>query len=56
MFLLYIDPGTCSIFLSLFIGIETSAIFGLRALIIKLQFILSGGKIDKNELTEGPWS
>lgn len=49
MFLLYIDPGTGSMLLSLFIGIATAAIFGLRALIIKLQFILSGGKIDKNE-------
>lgn len=45
---LYIDPGTGSMLLSLFIGIATAAIFGLRALFIKLQFILSGGKTDKN--------
>lgn len=49
MFLpLYIDPGTGSMLLSLFIGIATAAIFGIRAFIIKLQFIFSGGKIDKN--------
>lgn len=44
---LYIDPGTGSMLLSLFIGIATAATFGLRALFIKLQFLFSGGKIDK---------
>ena len=45
---LYIDPGTGSMLLSLFIGIATAAVFGLRALFIKMQFIVSGGKTDKN--------
>ena len=40
----YIDPGTGSMLLSLFIGIAAAAVFGIRALIIKLQFIFSGGK------------
>lgn len=44
---LYIDPGTGSMLLSLFIGLATAATFGIRAFIIKLQFIFSGGKIDK---------
>ena len=47
MLLLYIDPGTGSMLLSLFIGIATAAVFGLRALFIKFQFIFSGGKTDK---------
>lgn len=52
MFLLYIDPGTGSMLLSLFIGIATAGIFGLRALFIKLQFIFSGGKINKDSFSE----
>lgn len=47
MIFLYIDPGTGSMLLSLFIGIATACIFGLRALFVKLQFIVTGGKIDK---------
>lgn len=46
-FLLYIDPGTGSMLFSLFIGIATAAVFGLRALFVKLKFVLSGGKTDK---------
>lgn len=46
-YLLYIDPGTGSMLFSLFIGIATAAVFGLRALFVKLKFILSGGKTDK---------
>lgn len=48
--LLYIDPGTGSMLLSLFIGIATAATFGLRTLFIKLQFLLSGGKTEKNSM------
>lgn len=43
---LYIDPGTGSMLFSLFIGITTAAVFGLRKLFIKLKFILSSGKRD----------
>ena len=46
-FLLYIDPGTGSMLFSLFIGIATAAVFGLRALFVKIKFILSGGKTNK---------
>ena len=46
---LYIDPGTGSMLFSLFIGIATAGIFGLRALFLKLKFILSGGKLSKEE-------
>lgn len=44
MMLLYIDPGTGSMLLSLFIGLATAATFGLRALFLKLHFFLIGGK------------
>lgn len=43
---LYIDPGTGSMLFSLFIGIATAAIFGIRALFLKLKFLMSGGKAD----------
>lgn len=46
-YLLYIDPGTGSMLFSLFIGIATAAVFGLRALFVKLKFIFSGGKTEK---------
>lgn len=44
MFLLYIDPGTGSMLFSLFIGIAAAAVFGIRALLVKIKFLLSGGK------------
>lgn len=44
---LYIDPGTGSMLFSLFIGIAATATFALRALFIKIKFILSGGKAEK---------
>ena len=47
LFPLYIDPGTGSMLFSLFIGIAAAVSFGLRALFIKLRFILSAGKADK---------
>ncbi|MCH5283683.1 MAG: CDP-glycerol glycerophosphotransferase family protein [Treponema sp.] len=47
LFPLYIDPGTGSMLFSLFIGIAAAASFALRALFIKLRFILSAGKAEK---------
>lgn len=44
---LYIDPGTGSMLFSLFIGIATAAVFGLRTLIVKLKFLFSRGKTDE---------
>lgn len=48
---LYIDPGTGSMLFSLFIGIATAAVFGLKALFVKLKFIFNGGKADENAST-----
>lgn len=46
---LYIDPGTGSMLFSLFIGIATAGIFGIRTLYSKLRFIFSGGKVHDND-------
>ena len=47
---LYIDPGTGSMLFSILIGIVAAASFGLRAVFLKLKFLLSGGKaIEKSE-------
>lgn len=45
--LLYIDPGTGSMLFSLVVGIAAAVTFGLRALAVKLKFIMSGGKAEK---------
>lgn len=44
MTFLYIDPGTGSMLFSLAIGIVTALVFALRALAVKVRFVLSGGK------------
>lgn len=49
---LYIDPGTGSMLFSLFIGLATAAVFGLKALFVKIKFMLSGGKIIPSETIE----
>lgn len=52
---LYIDPGTGSMLFTLAIGIATTSVFAFRALIIKLRFILSGGKTDKLNQNKIPY-
>ncbi len=52
MIALYIDPGTGSMLISLAIGIAAALTFGLRALFIKLQFIFTGGRVDKSKSRE----
>jgi len=52
MIALYIDPGTGSMLISLAIGIAAALTFGLRALFIKLQFIFTGGRVDKSKLRD----
>lgn len=44
MMLLYIDPGTGSMLFSIVIGLVTMLYFVGKAAIIKLKFIISGGK------------
>ena len=56
IFPLYIDPGTGSMLFSLFIGIAAVATFGARALLIKLKFLFSGGKVlDIDKTTRIPY-
>lgn len=50
---LYIDPGTGSMLFSIVIGLATAFVFGFRALIIKLKFVIGRGKqteVDKKRL------
>lgn len=51
--LLYIDPGTGSMLFTIIIGIASAGIFFLRALIIKLKFVFSGGKAANEEKNAG---
>ena len=48
MVLLYIDPGTGSLLFTILIGLLGTAAFLLRNVLIKLRFLLSGGKQEKN--------
>lgn len=52
---LYIDPGTGSMLFSLAIGIATAGVFAVRALALKVKFIFSGGKIEKQDLNKIPF-
>ena len=50
---LYIDPGTGSMLFSLFVGLATTAVFAVRALLIKIKGIVGRGKqteLDKSHL------
>lgn len=51
---LYIDPGTGSMLFSLAIGIATAGVFAIRALALKIKFIFSGGKIEKQDTNKIP--
>lgn len=51
--LMYIDPGTGSMLFSLLIGLAATAVFGLRALIVKIKFGL--GKKEKSEGNRIPY-
>lgn len=51
--LLYIDPGTGSMLFTILIGVIGAAFYALRNLIVKIQFVLSGGreaKMNENKL------
>ena len=50
----YIDPGTGSMLFTVLVGILGVAVYGARSLIMKLQFVLSGGKQEKNNQSRIP--
>ena len=45
---LYIDPGTGSMLFSLLIGLAAALVFAVRALSVKIKFILTGGRAKKD--------
>lgn len=47
--LYYIDPGTGSMLFTILIGVISAGIYGMKNLIIKLRFVLSGGKATQRE-------
>lgn len=49
--LLYIDPGTGSMLFSILIGLAAAAVFGAKALFLKLKFLLTGGKDAKDAIS-----
>ncbi len=44
--MLYIDPGTGSMLFAIFIGIVTSLVFLVKGLILKIKFLLHGGRAE----------
>lgn len=51
---LYIDPGTGSMLFTVIIGVVSVVVFGLRKLIFKIKFVLSGGRAQKVSSTKIP--
>lgn len=45
----YIDPGTGSMLFTIFIGIVTSMLFLWKKLVLKLKFVLNGGRSEVSE-------
>ena len=52
--LLYIDPGTGSMLFSILIGIVGTLVFFGQQVILKIKFIISGGKIQKINTSKIP--
>jgi hypothetical protein len=53
--LLYIDPGTGSMLFTILIGVVSTLFFFLKKVKIKIKFILSGGKTDKQQAERIPY-
>ena len=43
---LYIDPGTGSMLFTVLIGLVSAGVYGLRSSLVKLRFLLTGGRQD----------
>lgn len=46
--MLYIDPGTGSMLFTVLIGIIGAAVYSVKMFWMKLKFVVSGGKVEKN--------
>lgn len=53
--LLYIDPGTGSMLFTVLVGILGAGIYAIRNLVVKLRFLFSGGKQEKNTVRHLPF-
>ena len=54
--LCYIDPGTGSMLFTILIGVITAGLYALRSAIIKLRFVLGGGRHEKTEESYEPFA
>lgn len=52
---LYIDPGTGSMLFTILIGVLGAAIYFFRGLIMKIRFLLSGGRVSKTNDNKLPF-
>ena len=52
---LYIDPGTGSMLFTILIGVFGAAVYFFRGLFLKLKFVFSRGKVDKNIKEKTPF-
>jgi len=53
MLLLYIDPGTGSMLFTILIGLLGAGVYSLHMLMVKIRFVISGGKkvaVNKNKI------
>ncbi|SCY09400.1 CDP-glycerol glycerophosphotransferase, TagB/SpsB family [Lachnospiraceae bacterium XBB2008] len=55
MILLYIDPGTGSMLFTILIGIISALIYALRNAMVKIRFLLTGGKYISSDNTYIPY-
>lgn len=53
--LLYIDPGTGSMLFSILIGVVSTLVFFGRKLVMKMKFVISGGKAARLSSTKIPY-
>ena len=56
MIQLYIDPGTGSMLFTILVGILGAGIYAARGLVMKLRFVLSGGKAEKTDRKAVPFA
>lgn len=53
--LLYIDPGTGSMLFSVIVGVAAAVVFFLQKIILKVKFMISGGKVDTASAKKIPY-
>ena len=53
--IIYIDPGTGAMLFSVLMGVVSALFFVLRKAILKLKFILSGGKVKDDAKEKHPY-